>query len=69
MIEKIKKYQRPLLIGLIVICMGIMALGAVIYLERIVEKLDSLFLRAGSCAFVMCNPVMGVIDGFLLLVE
>ena len=39
MIEKIQKYQRPLLIGLIVICMGIMVLGAVVYLERIKDKL------------------------------
>ena len=41
MIEKIRKYQRPLLIGLIVICMGTMAIGAVVYLERIKDKLKS----------------------------
>lgn len=35
----IQKYQRPLLISLTVICMGIMALGAVVYLERIKDKL------------------------------
>ena len=41
MIEKIRKYQRPLLIGLIVICMGIMALGAVVYLQKISDKLKN----------------------------
>ena len=35
----IQKYKRPLLIGLIVICMGIMALGAVFYLQKISDKL------------------------------
>lgn len=39
MIRKIQKYQRPLLVGLIVICMGIMVIGAVVYLGRIREKL------------------------------
>ncbi|MDE5825914.1 MAG: response regulator, partial [Lachnospiraceae bacterium] len=39
MVEKIKKHQRPFLIGLIVICMGIMALGIVCYLEKIEDRL------------------------------
>ena len=39
MTEKIKKHQRSFLIGLIVICMGVMAAGAVVYLGRIRDKL------------------------------
>ena len=39
MIEKFKKYQRSILIGLIVVCMGIMAVGAVVYLRKIRTKL------------------------------
>ena len=39
MVEKIKKSQRPFLIGLIVICAGIMAFGMVFYLERIENRL------------------------------
>ena len=41
MIEKTRKYRRPLLSGLIVICMGIMVLGSVVYLERIKDKLKN----------------------------
>ena len=40
MVEKIKKYQRPFLIGLIVICVGIMAFGIVDYLEKIKDRLE-----------------------------
>ena len=39
MVEKIKKSQRPFLIGLIVICTGIMALGIAFYLETIEDRL------------------------------
>ena len=39
MLKDIKKYQRLFLIGLIVICMGIMAIGAAVYLERIKDRL------------------------------
>ena len=39
MVEKIKKCQRPFLIGLIVICMGIMILGIAFYLEKIEDRL------------------------------
>ena len=41
MIEKIKKHQRLFLIGLIVICTGIMALGAVVYLEKVEDNLKN----------------------------
>ena len=41
MMEKIKKHQQSFLIGLIVICMGIMALGAVVYLQKINNKLKN----------------------------
>ena len=41
MIEKIRKYQRILLAGLIIICMGSMALGAVIYLNNVKDNLKS----------------------------
>ncbi|MBD5133553.1 MAG: response regulator [Clostridiales bacterium] len=41
MIKKIQKYQRPLLIGLIVFCTGIMALGAVVYLEKVKDNLEN----------------------------
>ena len=37
--KMIQKYQRPLLLGLIIFCMGIMALGAVVYLQEIRAKL------------------------------
>ncbi|MDE7268780.1 MAG: response regulator [Lachnospiraceae bacterium] len=41
MIKKIQKYQRLLLTALIVICMGIMALGAGVYLQRIKANLKN----------------------------
>ncbi|MBD5551927.1 MAG: response regulator [Lachnospiraceae bacterium] len=41
MSEKIRKYQRSLLTGLIVICMGIMVLGAVVYLKKVKNNLKS----------------------------
>ena len=49
MIKKIKKYQRLLLMGLIVICTGIMALGAAVYLQQISNKLKD-------------NAIQGVMD-------
>ncbi|MBD5162628.1 MAG: response regulator [Oscillibacter sp.] len=39
MMERTPKYRRTFLIGLIVVCMGIMALGAVVYLEKIKSKI------------------------------
>ena len=41
MVEKIKKHQRSFLIGLIVICMGIMAFGIAFYLEKIEGRLKN----------------------------
>ena len=49
MIRKIKKNHRLLLIGLIVICAGVMAIGAGVYLGRITDKLED-------------NAIQGVMD-------
>ena len=44
MIKKIKKHQQLFLIGLIVICMGIMAFGAVAHEQlKMVEDVDSVY--------------------------